>query len=64
MTVFIAAFIVFSLAMLGLSIGVVFSDNVKIKGHCGGEAKKETLSQCIRGEDGRKIVDCDHCDCE
>lgn len=61
MTTFIATFVIFSLAMLGLSVGMIFSD-VKIKGHCGGQTAPQT--QCIKDKDGRIIETCDHCDCE
>lgn len=61
MITIIAAFVVFSLAMLGLSVGMIFSD-VRIKGHCGGQIASP--SECIKDADGNKIAVCDHCDCE
>ncbi len=60
MEVYLAALIVFALAILGLSLGVIFK-NKQIKGHCGGTP---TLESCIKDEHGSKIESCSSCSCE
>ena len=44
---FVAAFVIFGLAVLGMSVGVLFSDR-KLQGSCGGVAGDgTTLGDCL-----------------
>ena len=44
---FVAAFVVFGLAVLGMAVGVIFSDR-KLQGSCGGVAADgSTLGDCL-----------------
>lgn len=61
MTVFIAAIVIFFIAFLGLSLGVILKDK-QIKGHCGGVPT--VTDSCERDEHGNKIASCSSCSCE
>ncbi|MCP4753481.1 MAG: hypothetical protein GY866_21535 [Proteobacteria bacterium] len=61
MSMLFASIVVFSIAMLGMSVGVIFSKNVAIKGHCG---EPTLLEGCIKDSQGNKIRSCATCDCE
>ncbi len=60
MEVFIASFVIFAIAILGLSVGVIFGDK-QIRGHCGESAEVES---CVRDQNGNKITSCSTCSCE
>jgi len=60
MEVILISMVVFSLAVLGLSIGVILNGK-QIKGHCGGNLSIDT---CIKDSQGNKIQSCPECNCE
>lgn len=61
MELYIISALVFALAVLGLSIGVIVSGK-QVQGHCGGSAHVE--EQCVRDNQGNKIQSCPTCDCD
>lgn len=61
MIIYIATIMIFALAILGLSVGMIVKGK-QIKGHCGGNPVP--ADKCIRDKYGNKIQNCSHCDCE
>lgn len=61
MEVVIVSTIIFTLAVLALSLGTVLGGR-QPKGQCGGSAIHE--ESCIKDDEGNKIQSCPQCSCE
>ncbi len=62
MEIIIVSTVIFSLAVLALSIGTIL-DGRKLKGHCGGPSIYDGEG-CIKDSQGNKIQSCPECSCE